>query len=247
MGVSIQSMLTQATPYTTKVHTHGRYRVITGDVFIHHGYAYPINATDQSGVRLDILTPIAEQLDAILSIYSRVYFSRFDLRLPESTPIDTGNKWVSDLFKKLRERLKSKLNRPEGLAEPILNFAYGWVREKEKAKQLHYHCWIALPHRQVKRLGTPTSGIAGSIVEIWMGLTGGKAAQVELPKATERYSNHYVIERNRPETLKGPFQWVSYLAKERGKYQTGNGDRVHSTSKLRGEKMKSLNPSCNAS
>ncbi|MES0273753.1 hypothetical protein KDV42_03875, partial [Citrobacter freundii] len=42
---SIQSMLTQATPYTTKVHTHGRYRVITGDVFIHHGYAYPINAT----------------------------------------------------------------------------------------------------------------------------------------------------------------------------------------------------------
>ncbi|HAU4419956.1 TPA: inovirus Gp2 family protein, partial [Citrobacter freundii] len=146
-------MLTQATPYTTKVHTHGRYRVITGDVFIHHGYAYPINATDQSGVRLDILTPIAEQLDAILSIYSRVYFSRFDLRLPENTPIDTGNKWVSDLFKKLRERLKSKLNRPEGLAEPILNFAYGWVREKEEAKQVHYHCWIALPHRQVRRLG----------------------------------------------------------------------------------------------
>ncbi|MEF3471631.1 inovirus-type Gp2 protein, partial [Citrobacter freundii] len=120
----------------------------------------------------------------------------------------------------------------EGLAEPILNFAYGWVREKEEAKQVHYHCWIALPHRQVRRLGTPTSGIAGSIVEIWMGLTGGKAALVELPKATERYPNHYVIERNRPETLKGPFLWVSYLAKERGKYQTGNGDRVHSTSKL---------------
>lgn len=231
-GGSIQSMLTQATPYTTKVHTHGRYRVITGDVFIHHGYAYPINATDQSGVRLDILTPIAEQLDAILSIYSRVYFSRFDLRLPENTPIDTGNRWVSDLFKKLRERLRAKLNRPEGLAEPILNFAYGWVREQEKAKQVHYHCWIALPHRQVRRLGTPTSGIAGSIVEIWMGLTGGKAALVELPKATERYPNYYIIERNKPKTLEGPFLWVSYLAKERGKYQTGNGDRVHSTSKL---------------
>lgn len=175
-------MLTQATPYTTTVHKHGRYRVIAGDVFIRHGYDYPINTTDRSGVRLDILTPIAEQLDAMLSIYSRVYFTRFDLRLPENTPINTGNTWVSDLFKKLRERLKSKLNRPVGLAEPLLNFAYGWVREKEKAKQVHYHCWIALPHRQVRRLGTPTSGIAGSIVEIWMGLTGGKATLVELPK-----------------------------------------------------------------
>ncbi|KAA1149220.1 hypothetical protein D3H39_02795, partial [Citrobacter portucalensis] len=109
---SIQSMLARATPYTTTVHKHGRYRVIAGDVFIRHGYGYPINTTDQSGVRLDILTPIAEQLDAILSIYSRVYFSRFDLRLPEITPIDTGNRWLSVLFKKLRERLKSKLNRP---------------------------------------------------------------------------------------------------------------------------------------
>lgn len=110
-------MLTQATPYTTTVHKHGRYRVIAGDVFIRHGYDYPINTTDRSGVRLDILTPIAEQLDAMLSIYSRVYFTRFDLRLPENTPINTGNTWVSDLFKKLRERLKSKLNRPVGLAE----------------------------------------------------------------------------------------------------------------------------------
>ncbi len=73
-----QSMLTQATPYTTTVHKHGRYRVIAGDVFIRHGYDYPINTTDRSGVRLDILTPIAEQLDAMLSIYSRVYFTRFD-------------------------------------------------------------------------------------------------------------------------------------------------------------------------
>lgn len=105
------SVLAQATPYITTVHKHGRYRIIAGDVFIRHGYSYPINATDQSGVRLDILTPIAEQLDAILSIYSRIYFSRFDLRLPGNTPIDTGNRWVSDLFKKLRERLKSKLNR----------------------------------------------------------------------------------------------------------------------------------------
>ena len=80
---SIQSMLTQATPYTTKVHTHGRYRVITGDVFIHHGYAYPINATDQSGVRLDILTPIAEQLDPSTAGFTSLASIYAYLRIPQ--------------------------------------------------------------------------------------------------------------------------------------------------------------------
>lgn len=76
---SIQSMLNRLR-LTQPKFIHGRYRVITGDVFIHHGYAYPINATDQSGVRLDILTPIAEQLDAILIHLQPACFSRFDLR-----------------------------------------------------------------------------------------------------------------------------------------------------------------------
>ena len=70
----------------------------------------------------------------MLSSYSRVYLTRFDLRLPAGTPVDTANEWVSQLFKKLRERLKSKFRRPEGVADPIPNFAYGWVREKRNGK-----------------------------------------------------------------------------------------------------------------
>ncbi|HEC2579716.1 YagK/YfjJ domain-containing protein [Raoultella ornithinolytica] len=231
-----QSEQPQTTPYRTVVHDHGRYQVITGDKFFHNSYPYPINTTDRSGVRLDILTPIAVELDAMLSAYSRVYLTRFDLRLPAGTPVDIANEWVSQLFKKLRERLKSKFHRPKGLANPVINFTYGWVREKEMAKQVHYHCWIALPHRQIKRLGTPTSGIAGAITEIWANLSGGEATLVELPKSSDKYTNHYVIERGKPETLEGPILWLSYLAKERGKYQTGKGDRVHSTSQLRNKK-----------
>lgn len=227
----------QTTPYRTVVHDHGRYSVITGDKFFHNGYPYPVNTTAESGVRLDILTPIAAELDAILSSYSRVYLTRFDLRLPAGTPVDTANEWVSQLFKKLRERLKSKFRRPEGVADPILNFAYGWVREKEMAKQVHYHCWIALPHRQVRRLGTPTTGIAGVITEIWCKLTGGKDTLVELLGKDKRFPESYVIERGKPETLEGPLYWLSYLAKMRGKYQTGEGDRVHSTSKLRNKNL----------
>jgi len=232
-----QSEQLKTTPCRTVSHDHGRYQVITGDKFFHNGYTYPINTTDKSGVRLDILAPIAAELDAMLIAYSRVYLTRFDLRLPAGTPVDTANEWVSQLFKKLRERLKSKLRRPEGLANPIINFAYGWVREQEVAKQVHYHCWIALPHRQVKRLGTPTSGIAGVITEIWANLSGGEPTLVELPKSSDKYTKHYVIERGKPETLEGPLFWLSYLAKTRGKYQTGKGDRVHSTSQLRNKNL----------
>lgn len=67
-----QSAQPQTTPYRTIVHDHGRYPAITGDKFFHSGYPYPINTTDRSGVRLDILTPIAAELDAMLSAYSRV-------------------------------------------------------------------------------------------------------------------------------------------------------------------------------
>ncbi|WP_447742376.1 YagK/YfjJ domain-containing protein [Enterobacter asburiae] len=232
-----QSAQQQTTPCKTVTHDHGRYPVIVGDTFIHNGYSYQINTTKESGVRLDILTPIAAELDAMLSVYSRVYLTRFDLRLPAGTPLEASNEWMRQLFKKLRERLKSKFRRPEGLADPILNFAYGWVRERERAKQVHYHCWLALPHRQVRRLGTPTTGIAGVITEIWMNLSGGGAALVELPKSGDKYTNHYVIERGKHETLDGAFFWLSYLAKERGKYQTGEGDRVHSTSKLRNKNL----------
>lgn len=72
------------------------------------------------------------------------------------------------------------------------------------AKQVHYHYWIALPHRQIKRLGTLTSGIAGAITEIWVNLSGGDPTLVELPKSSDKYTKYYVIELDKPEILDGP-------------------------------------------
>lgn len=231
-----QSEQPQTTPYRTAIHDHGRYPVITGDKFFHNGYPYPINTTDKSGVRLDILTPIAAELDAMLGAYSRVCFVRFDLRLPEGTTVDTGNGWVSQLFRKLRERLKSKFRRPEGVTAPIHNFAYGWVREQKNAEQHHYHCWLALPHKHIQRIGGRTYGVGSAIVDIWCGLTGEEHTLTQLLSKNDKHSTSYVIHRGQPETLKGPIYWVSYLAKESGKQQTGKGDRVHSTSQLRNKK-----------
>ncbi|OUK52810.1 YagK/YfjJ domain-containing protein [Escherichia coli] len=238
---SVQSQLTQTTPYTVITHTHGRYPVIAGDTFYHNGRAYQINTTEKSGVRLDILRPIVEELDAMLSSYSRVFLSRFDLRLPDGTTVEESNKWVRQLFKKLRERLKSKTKRPEGVTSPINEFAFSWVRERHEVEKDHYHCWIALPHRQINRLGGRSYGVGSAIIDIWCQLTGGEHTLVHLAKKKAEYPNHYVIERGQPETLEGPIYWLSYLAKVRGKYQTGKYDRVHSTSQLRNRITRSRN------
>jgi Inovirus Gp2 len=231
-----QPVQPQTKPYKIKTHAHGRYPVITGDKFFHNSYGYPINTTEKSGVRLDILMPVAAELDAMLSIHSRVFFARFDLHLPAGTVVEESNEWMRQLFKKLRERLKSKNKRPKGVTSPINDFAFGWVREKEKSKKDHYHCWIALPHRQIERLGGRSHGVGSAVIDIWCQLTGGKHTLVDLLGKDERYPKSYVIERGKPETLEGPIYWVSYLAKVRGKYQTGKRDHVHSTSQLRNKK-----------
>ncbi|MEB7739813.1 inovirus Gp2 family protein [Escherichia coli] len=238
---SVQSQITQTTSYTVITHAHGRYPVIAGDTFYHNGRAYQINTTEKSGVRLDILRPIVEELDAMLSSYSRVFLSRFDLRLPDGTAVEESNKWVRQLFKKLRERLKSKTKRPEGVTSPINEFAFSWVRERHEVEKDHYHCWIALPHRQINRLGGRSYGVGSAIIDIWCQLTGGEHTLVHLAKKKAEYPNHYVIERGQPETLEGPIYWLSYLAKVRGKYQTGKYDRVHSTSQLRNRITRSRN------
>lgn len=227
------STLERPTLYRYVYHDFGRYPVLEGNCLYHKGYVYKVNATTNSGVRLDILKPILEELDAMTHHYSRVFLSRFDLRVPAGTPVSVSNEWVRLLGKSLRERLGSKLRRPKSISEPIKKFAFGWVREREKAIHDHYHFWIALPHRLVKSLGNVESGVGGLIAEIWMKLTGGNASLVEYAKSSSKYSDHYVIRRNEPETLEGPVYWLSYLAKERGKTQTGKGDRVHSTSRTR--------------
>ncbi|WP_193162515.1 YagK/YfjJ domain-containing protein [Enterobacter ludwigii] len=227
--IKLPPTLLEASSFRTVYHEHGRYKIINSDSFVHNGHEYRINTRIGSGIRHDILMSTINELKAIQKRYSRVFLARFDLHLPEFTSVEAGNEYIRKLFKRLRARLGSG---NKGLSEPIIDFAYGWVCEQEKASQPHYHCWIALPHRSVRWFGTPDRGIAGVITEIWMKLTGGKATLVNLSKATKDYPDHYVIHRDDPSTLEGPVFWLSYLAKERGKSQTGKGTRMYSTSKL---------------
>lgn len=231
-----QSSIFSTTCFRTVYHEHGRYKAIDGKSFVHDDHQYPINTRTGSGVRQDILMAMITELKAMQRRYSRVFLTRFDLHLPEFTSADVGNEYIRQLFKRLRSCLASNNN---GLSEPIIDFAYGWVCEQEKASQPHYHCWIALPHRSVRWFGTLERGIAGIITEIWMKLTGGNATLVNLSKSTKAYPDHYVIHRDAPESLNDPVFWLSYLAKERGKSQTGKGTRLYSTSKLNSKALNS--------
>ena len=231
-----QSSIFSTTCFRTVYHEHGRYKAIDGKSFVHDDHQYPINTRTGSGVRQDILMAMITELKAMQRRYSRVFLTRFDLHLPEFTSADVGNEYIRQLFKRLRSCLASNNN---GLSEPIIDFAYGWVCEQEKASQPHYHCWIALPLRSVWWFGTPERGIAGIITEIWMKLTGGNATLVNLSKSTKAYPDHYVIHRDAPESLNDPVFWLSYLAKERGKSQTGKGTRLYSTSKLNSKALNS--------
>ncbi|VAG28518.1 YagK/YfjJ domain-containing protein [Enterobacter hormaechei] len=168
--MQFQSSIFSTTCFRNVYHEHGRYKTINGNSFVHDGHEYRINTRIGSGVRHDILMSTINELKAIQKRYSRVFLTRFDLHLPALTSVEAGNKYIRKLFKRLRARLESGNN---GLSKPIIDFAYGWVCEQEKALQPHYHCWIALPHRLVRWFGTPERGIAGIITEIWMKLTGG--------------------------------------------------------------------------
>ena len=102
-----QPSILSAPCFHTVYHEHGRYKIINGGSFVHDGHEYPINSKG-SGVRLDILVAMVNELKAVLGLYSRVFLTRFDLHLPEFTSADAGNKYIRQLFKRLRARLESR-------------------------------------------------------------------------------------------------------------------------------------------
>lgn len=221
-------------------HDHGRYQTFSDAIFYHKGIGYPVNQNPDSPLRSNILAVMIDELIAMTNLYSRVFFSRFDLHLPCSTDPAEGNRYISKLFKKLHSDLKHKRFDNNGRPNPIENFAHAWVRELEQAEQAHYHCWIALPNYKIQSLGNVDYGTGKVITDIWTGITGGGKTLVQFPKKTHKYPNtSYVIKRGDFESLQDPVYWLSYMAKERGKFQTGKGSRSFSTSKLRNRTLNS--------
>lgn len=204
----------------------GRYSLIRTSEYMLDGLKYRLNydplKKGYHPIRKEIIDAFIKQIHAMQSHYSKVFAFRFDLSVPEGMTVSESNALVRDLFERLRGRFKKKA----WGGQPIKKFAYGWVREKEKANQVHYHSWIALPHFQVQSAGFGKSGTIGMISELWDELTED-SGRVHLPEG------RYCIGRDDHSSVVDFVERISYLAKNRGKFSSGEGQRIFSTSKLR--------------
>lgn len=205
---------------------NGHYTLVHSSTYLHDGLTYELNHDPLSKlshpIRKEIIDRFIDQLQAMLTHYDELYGFRFDLSVPEGMPVAESNRLISDLFTRLRGEFTAKAWNNQ----PIKKFGYGWVREKEKSKQVHYHCWIALPYFQVRTAGFGDKGMIGRISRIWSELTSG-VSRVHLP------DGRYRIKRGDHGSLVDMVERISYLAKNRGKYSNGKGQQTFSASRVK--------------
>lgn len=168
----------------------------------------PINDGDnnQYEINEEILEHIYSRFDCITSKLSQVFIVRFDLHLPDSPPDPLSeNKKISEFFNLL---IQKKLKRGSNAHKHVI---YSWVREVEKSKKSHYHCWIAVDKHKLDKVGSlqKQTGIYGLMLSIWKQVSGGC-----LSIANGARNGIKVTCQQEKENA---FYALSYLAKARGK------------------------------
>lgn len=189
---------------------------------------YKINCAASMPIIEDALLAFIGQIEAYDTHYtSGTTLIRFDLSLPEHMAIkpDAGSETalIAAFFKKLKERLGYKVN------GGVRKFIYGWVREVEKRKKGHFHCFIGVPLRLIRVPGKISNdlekgvGTMGLIEGIWQRLCdGGRVWYVKTHKVVDEASCADAIYH------------VSYMAKLRGKsYSNNAGHRNWASSRLK--------------
>lgn len=176
------------------------------------GNQVPIIKSKNYGFLTHILEKVHEQLEAMLSHYSRVCVIRFDLHTSAYTD---NNLLVSQFMRKLIKRLKLRYG--------LVRVGYAWARELESAESQHYHVALMLDGSVIRGQW----GVMGLVNEIWTGW--GQPA----PFACE--NGVYQASRSDPESLLAPFYRMSYLAKDKGKGQGKRGKFAndYSTSRIK--------------
>jgi hypothetical protein len=95
------------------------------------GRLWEVNPS-KSGLRTDILKRILEQLNNEISQHRKLFIFRFDLSVLDYTE---RNELMAVFFRRLSRRV---------FVYYETDMEYFWVRELEKSKQQHYHCYIIL-------------------------------------------------------------------------------------------------------
>jgi hypothetical protein len=212
---------------------------------------YPVQYQDgQSPLIREALDKFINQVEAIATYYQDIFLVRFDLHLPTVNDAisligpTVANDRVSELFAQLRE---NKFRQKQWGGQSIKRSAYGWCSELESAKQLHYHCWIAVPKGRVENAGSIRKradgsvegyGLIGMIHDLWQTLNPEGAAHVQCDAmASMRIKTADVG------SMAEAIHWISYMAKQRGKLvYTGEDGQPIRVRRFDGSRLKPAVP-----
>lgn len=219
------------------------YTLITDSTY--RGYPVQYSA-GQSPLIKEALDKFIDQMETICGYYQDVFLVRFDLHLPKISdtvpliPPNIANERVSELFAQLRNnKFKQKL----WSGQAIKRSAYGWCNEIEKVKQLHYHCWLAVPKGRVDKAGSvrkredgtlKTYGLIGMIHDMWQSLNPEGYSHVHCNAQDAKR-----LKSNNADDMNAAIEWLSYMAKQRGKViHEGDGGLTIRVRRFDGSRMK---------
>lgn len=174
------------------------------------GETYWVNSRI-SGLYTKILGVILGQLEAMLSHHNKVLLIRFDLRQTEYTD---SNEAITRFFKRLGEYLKPK--------HKLKRMGFVWVRELERAKSQHYHCFLLVDGNKFKT----SYKINERIRWYWEVINDGSIHWPQ-PRC------YYLLTRDDRETMQQAIYHISYLAKGRGKGYKPKQAKNYGASRLR--------------
>jgi len=169
---------------------------------------FRINANSELGIYKQVLLRFISQLDLAYLIHKRLMVYRFDLHLNNPS---NDNKIVSRFLNRAKQRLK----RNYGLDK----IGYLWVREKENAKNQHYHLVLLLDGDKIRH----PSKLTKALRKMWK--PNGFMPTIQNPY-------YFIDKHNHNDKRKDVINRVSYLAKIRGKGYRPSQTKDYSTSRL---------------
>ena len=126
------------------------------EYFAYRGEQLKINANENHGIYKEPLVKTIEQLDCSIKIHKRILVLRFDLRLN----IYTGDsKRVSNFIKNIKAYLVRHYQ--------INKIGFVWAREKERAKEQHYHLALFLDGNKIQHPKKLLPVLKEKMVALW--------------------------------------------------------------------------------
>lgn len=165
------------------------------------------------GVNTNILTRVFEQIDVMLSYFSKVRVVLLQLNFSQQKKelCLSGNKYISVCMQSIIDEISPLYGNTVG---------YLWVREKVKSDSPHYHIALMVNGHKCKS----AYHIQNIAQKCWHELTGGSHWNVDKPT--------YCIRRNNDTESREARARISYLAKNQTK-ESNKQSRCFSSSRLK--------------